>query len=338
MPTTKTLGSNQAKVAYLFGAGATHAELANWSRDRKSDAFLEQNSLLLSEVSKRVCRAAKDQDVFPKSIKTFLSPAGLSNLELFIGLLERNHVECSEETVRDLKARVERDIKDRLRNRMSQFYLHKALLEFHEFSKNEELIGLVTLNYDQVLDEAYRKVFKKEPNYCLTSGTAEQDVVPLLKLHGGFGMKYRQKPLPIVTPALNKNYLELPYSFVWGRALEVLIDCDVLRVVGCSLSTNDVGVIDLIFKAQMRREKACLVQIVDFDPKGNRIRENFGFFPKLERATEIETNLISDPTIQDPGVGANPFKIWLRAKIERLAKSLSVQQLANSMYLKKVLA
>jgi hypothetical protein len=321
------------QIAYLFGAGATHAELANLFAKRMSDAtFQERNSLLLADVSKRVCREAKRDRDFSKTIHNLLSPSGLSNIELFISLLEKNRIKSTEEIVQSLKRRIKKDILARLRHRQKDFYLHKALFEFHKLNKDEELTGLISLNYDHLLDDAYEVVLRKKPNYCLSQGP--EGVLPLLKLHGGFDLTYRKKKLPIITPGVNKNYLELPYNFIWGRALELLIDSEVLRVIGCSLSQNDLGIVDLLFKAHVNKNEPLVLQLIDFDPKDNRVKENFGFFPDIQRALEIDGGLISDAKIQDPFAGSNPFKIWLKAKIERTMKKAEIEK---TTYIKRVL-
>ncbi len=154
-----------------------------------------------------------------------------------------------------------------------------------------------------------------------------------MKLHGGFDLKYRNKKLSIINPGINKNYLELPYNFIWGRALELLIECDILRVIGCSLSQNDVGLVDLLFKAHLIRNQPLRIQLIDFDPPNNRIKENYGFLPKIETASDIEEGLISDPAIEKPDIG-NPFKIWLKAKIE---ETFNDNEIKKTRYLKRVL-
>lgn len=323
------------KVVYLLGAGATHAELSNLCADKISDAnFLEKNSLLLAAVSKRVCRDAKRSGEFAADISNLLSPAGLTNIELFISLLEENRISSAAQIAQKLKDRIKKDILARLKNRQEHFYLHKALFELHKKNKDEELIGVISLNYDDLVDEAYESILGKVPNYCLSIHSSERAPIPLLKLHGGFNLIYRDRPLPIITPGVYKNYLALPYSFMWGRALELLMDCDILRIIGCSLSQNDLGVIDLLFKAHISRNEPIVVQLIDFDPDKNRVKEQFGFFPSIEPALEIEGRLIADVSIKDPTTGSNPFKIWLKAKIERMMKKLDIRK---TKYLRKVL-
>jgi hypothetical protein len=323
--------SKPVKVAYLFGAGATHAEIVNLYPQRNDEIFLKGNGLLMHHVSKRVCEAAAKEGLFDKRIG-LLSPAGLSNIELFISLIENNVIN-SEQIILRLKRSLRNDILSRLSaSRLKQFYLHKALLELHKNTGLEVLLGIISLNYDHVLDEAYETI-SGEPNYCLTSASP-QDKLPLLKLHGGFHLKYRNHALPIITPGINKNYLELPYNFVWGRALEILIECDILRVIGCSLSHNDIGLVDLLFKAHLAKKSAFQIQMIDFDPDNNKIQAAYGFLPELKRALQIESGLISDESIKDYNRGSNPFKIWLKAKI---TKMLTADEIKGSEYLKKVL-
>lgn len=324
------------RVAYLFGAGATHAELMHVLADKMADElFLSNNSLLLGSVSKRVCRDAKRDGDFSGRVRWLLSRAGLSNIEMFVSLLEENNLDATERLIQKLKTRLREDIEQRIRRRKKRFILHKALLEFHRSSDREQVVGFISLNYDRLLDEAYEEILGRKPDYgflpTLTAGAS----LPLLKLHGGFGLRYRNKRLPIITPGVNKNYLTLPYNFVWGRALEVLIDSDVLRIVGCSLSTNDLGVIDLLFKAHVSRRQPLLLQLIDFDPPNNTIKEDLGFFPTIERATEIEGRLITDVDISNAKASTNPFKIWLKAKI---AKAMDPAVLATSTYARQVMA
>src|SRR2546427_12623094 len=126
MPTSAPI-----KVAYLFGAGATHAELVNDHPKGNDATFLARNGLLMHQVSKRVCENAKALGKFSRGVKDLLSPAGLSNVELFISLIENNEIK-SEGTIDALKRLMEKDIRARLpTSRLKKFYLHKALFELH---------------------------------------------------------------------------------------------------------------------------------------------------------------------------------------------------------------
>jgi len=304
---------SKKKVVYLFGAGATHAEIINFNKFFDEN-FTDDNGLLVSNVSKRVMKAAQNINWFNKNKKNFTSAEGSLNIELLISLFEANYI--PDEYITNLKELVQLDIKKRLTTyRKQRFYLHKSLFELH--SKNEEkesLIGIISLNYDTVIDEAYKE-FHGEPNYCFTS--ERKDDLPLLKLHGSFNWRGKKiygksKSIPILPIGTNKNYLSPPYNFIWGRAFELLVECEVLRIVGCSLSQNDTGLIDLLFKAHLERGKKIIMEIIDFQPQNSHhpIKTSYGFFHGIVEPKDIEGTLIADEAISKPEVG-NPFKIWL---------------------------
>lgn len=333
------------KVAYLFGAGATHAEVMN-ATDNADEAFRERYGLLISHVSKRVIQKVnKNISWMRKHEDVIASRKGAFNIELLISLFENNRV--PDHVIRRLKNAVHDDIKSVLSdNRKRKFYLHKALLELHrKISEKEELIGAISLNYDTVLDEAYR-LNGFVPHYCLSS--EKWDGTPLLKLHGSFDwvkgvtIDGRKRQIDIIPIGMNKNYLFPPYNFVWAKAYELLKRCDVLRIIGCSLSQTDLGLIDLLFKAHSDKGAGIKLKVIDFQPANgyHSIKTNYGFFPDIvepnppqERVNldDWEELLIADIQMSDYDNG-NPFKIWLKAKAQ---KELSQSEIQQTKYLKK---
>ncbi len=194
------------------------------------------------------------------------------------------------------------------------------------------MIGLISLNYDDVLDQAYREYYGA-PHYCFSSesDTTPSKHIPLLKLHGSFNwsrqrIRGRIRTIEIIPFGSSKNYLYAPYSFIWNRALEILIECDTLRVIGCSLSQNDVHLIDLLFKAHLEKGRAFDIEIISPEQTGQQIRKDYGFFPKIKTLIEIEGRLIPDPA------PPNPFKTWLKYKSNRMLKG----NLERTQYLKTV--
>ncbi len=268
----------QKKIVYLFGAGATHAELSNIGVD--------ESGLLIGDVTRRVILKANGDTAFLPHNRMFLErAANSSNIELFISLIEDNASDIREASaaVDRLKDLVEQDIKAILTTeRLSAFYLHKALFELHKHNENEIIIGLISLNYDTVLDDAYKwRYGEGEPDYSFPFRTHKPDKPPLLKLHGSFNwedieINGRKRKIPIIPVEINKNYLRLPYNFIWGRALEILTDCDILRVVGCSLSPNDIQLIDLLFKAHLEKGAAFEMQIISSERTGHDLPPVFG--------------------------------------------------------------
>ncbi|MCC7401184.1 MAG: hypothetical protein IT214_06835 [Chitinophagaceae bacterium] len=334
------------KVAYLFGAGATHAEVMN-SIDNPSQADKELYGLLISHVSDRVMKRANKSITWLKEHENvFASKKGSFNIELLISLFINNR--APDEVISSLKELVQQDIKGVLAIYQRKFYLHKALLELHEKTKDkEELVGVISLNYDTVLDKSF-EANGIRPNYSLS--TKNNTGIPLLKLHGSFdwtggvSIDGRKKLVNIIPIGTNKNYLFPPYNFIWGKAYELLKSCDVLRIIGCSLNQNDFGLIDLLYKAHADKKASIKLKIIDFQPSDgfHSIKNNYGFFPDIiepnppqerTKLKDSEELLIADINISNSNYG-NPFKIWLKAKAMKMLKDeKTIQQ--TTKYLKK---
>ena len=327
------------KVVYLFGAGATHAELMNMHEELTTE-IIGKKGLLIKHVSERVLAKAKKDENFIKDIECIISSDRPSNIEELISLIETNRIDKASEKADKLRNLVEEDILGHLRvgEESNEPVLYKSLLELHKkIDEKEEVVGLITLNYDNLLDDAYTEILGNEPNYCTRFGSRND--LPLLKLHGSFEwpkikMGKNEISVPIMPLGIRKNYLELPFNFIWGRAGEILAECDTLRVVGCSLDRNDWGLIDLLFKSHLWKGEPYEIEIIDFDNTGLDIRGHFGFFPRITKAREIESGIIAeqmDSPADQPLV--NPFRIWLDAKARRM---LSPNEIALTIYLKRV--
>lgn len=320
------------KVVYLLGAGATHAELANLD----GSLIDKGRGLLIRHVSARVIEKARRDPKYRADVELVSGTSGSLNIELLISLIENSKIHGWEYKTRRLKNLVKEDIENILiEGRTRRFYLHKGLLEFHQHpqtSTKEKLIGLISLNYDNILDRAYKEWFGG-PNYCFSLERDAQSVrpIPLLKLHGSFNwrsqrVRGRIRNIEIIPMGSNKTYLHAPYIFIWNRALEILIECDTLRVIGCSLSQDDAHLIDLLFKAHLERDEAFDIEIINSDQGGEGIKKNYGFLPGIKTLTKIEGNLIPEA---DP---LNPFKTWLKYKSIAMLKG----DVERTRYLKKV--
>jgi len=312
------------KVAYLFGAGATHAELVALY----PDLLQEREGLLISHVSSRVIEKASADTDYLHNLETVSATSGSLNIELLISLIENSKIHDWASKTQLLKDLVEEDIKTILTPyRLGRFYLHRALLRLHQHKairEKEEIVGFISLNYDDVLDRAYRQYYG-EPNYCFTLDTPSTNI-PLLKLHGSFNwsaarMRGRRRTIEIIPLGSTKSYLHAPYASIWNRASEVLIKCDTLRVIGCSLSQNDLHLIDLLFKAHLERQEAFEVEIIASENTGSSIRSNYGFFPQIKTLVVIENLLIPDPQ------PTNPFETWLKYKSLNMLGKARVRRL-----------
>jgi hypothetical protein len=319
------------RIVYLFGAGATHAELQNIDPD-----LAEKSGLLVSNLSKRVIEKATRAKKYLRDVTTVSGTSGSLNIELLISLIENSKIPGWEYKTQRLKALVRKDIEQILSKSITgRFYLHKALFELHKqpaTRRKEKVAGLISLNYDGVLDSAYKQYYGA-PRYCFSlDEPLRTNDVPLLKLHGSFNWKDRKirgrkRTVEIIPLGSTKNYIHPPYGCIWNQALETLIGCDTLRVIGCSLSQNDIHLIDLLFKAHLERGTAFEIEIIAREDVGEGIRSNYGFFPALRTLTQIKDNLVPEAKPE------NPFKTWLKYKSLAL---LGVKKAERTKYVKKV--
>ncbi len=119
------------KIVYLFGAGATHAEILNLE-DSPDETALRKNGLKISYVSKRVMDRAQNNSKFKEYVEEVTYRKGTENIELLISLFESNQIPNVDFKVNYLKKLVEKDIKKILSSDKNIiFYLHKALFELH---------------------------------------------------------------------------------------------------------------------------------------------------------------------------------------------------------------
>lgn len=329
------------KIVYLFGAGATHAEIDNIETETDSIKV----GLKIGDVTKRVLLKTQRHPDF-RSIKMFLGTEENTNIELLISLFENNSEDIdnilsnksTEEIVKQIKDLIEKDIKNKLtKKRLAKFSLHKGLLDFHDLIVDKEILhGIISLNYDSVLDDAYQYKFKYKPDYSFSSkrelSPSGVEKIPLLKLHGSFDWENvkvlgKERKISIMPLGASKNFLRLPYNFIWGRALELLIECDILRVVGCSLSANDMHLIDLLFKAHVLKREPIAIQIISRQARGEEIKARYSFFPNI-----ITADKIIMPRIPNPDKG-NIFAEWLK---EISNAMLTKDEIRNTKYLRKI--
>ncbi len=274
---------------------------------------------------------------FKNNVEFVSAAEGSLNIELLISLFSSNQIPFADRKVTTLRNLVQEDITKKLSAaRRQKFYLHKALLELHRLIEyRETLQGAISLNYDDILDEAY-KANDMQVNYYHTPDKVGG--LPLLKLHGSFNWTSintygKRKQLSIIPLGINKNYLNPPYNFIWGRAFELLVRCDILRIIGCSLNQNDIGLIDLLFKAHLERVDTLEMQIIDFQTQGDWVKNNYGFFPGIVKPKDIEDAPIVGNSILHPANGGNPFKVWLRTKARKMVED----EIPKTKYLKSCL-
>ena len=237
------------KVVYLFGAGATQGEA-------QYEAGLGEG-LSLENVSEKAISLGKEE----QKLQVMLSEIerdDIKDIELYISLLESVNTKKYSELASALRSFFCQSIQENLISGKTPIEpsLTMALLEMHEkLAENEKFIGAISLNYDNMLDRAFNEVFKGI-NYgikckCEKAVYNVGEEFPLLiKLHGSFNWKKgfrfvlideeqaqvaKQAEMLWIPPSIEKERDAYPFNLLWGKAFQML-DCDILRIVGCKLS------------------------------------------------------------------------------------------------------
>lgn len=311
------------KVVYLFGAGATQGEA-------QYEAGLGEG-LSLENVSEKAISLGKEE----QKLQVMLSEIerdDIKDIELYISLLESVNTKKYSELASALRSFFCQSIQENLISGKTPIEpsLTMALLEMHEkLAENEKFIGAISLNYDNMLDRAFNEVFKGI-NYgikckCEKAVYNVGEEFPLLiKLHGSFNWKKgfrfvlideeqaqvaKQAEMLWIPPSIEKERDAYPFNLLWGKAFQML-DCDILRIVGCKLSQNDWGLISLLFNTQLEPGGVYEIQLICSHKGGENIRKRNGFLKNVKILGELENcqDLIEPPL-------KNTFESWLRVRL-----------------------
>lgn len=341
-----------SRVVYLLGAGASHGsvkavgsdhgilmsdlnpELASEAGDLVTGEEYSQHEELLDLVNDIVT-----EDIDPEHIITFLdqSPSAI-------------HQSFAE----DLKTIFEGVLKERLTAIDEELddpptHLYEALLDMHEQTGfDEELAGIISINYDRYVERAIEAFPKHSVDFGVRVQGNEkgEDAIQLLKLHGSFGWT---ESWPIsaddsestlwIPPGIQKARDRYPFNVLWGRAREML-DCDVLRIIGCGLSPNDWDLISLLFNTRLSnsRDQSYPIEVIDSPSSAQNLSREFPYLD-IRSVLEIDgigPNLVSeflggdprpfnslsprekDELLQKTDGSHNWFKIWLTQKAEAM--------------------
>lgn len=358
--------SDKKKIVYLFGAGATHAEKVlacklkgiEVDEDGISSKDGKSIGLLARHVSKRVV----DQLLADKRNSKILLDRGINrdslynrgelgkepyfDIELLISLLEAIKTEKSARHARILRRRFRQDILENIKlGKTIEPKLYSALIEWHNYNTKEELIGFLTLNYDSMIEKSFELVEEKfDYGFEIDSVVELPHEVGkryLLKLHGSFNWyfdsnknkikisdKHKSDEMQWIPPGLNKDYLNYPYNMIHGKAYELLGRCQILRIVGCSLNQNDLGLISLLFRTQKsRQQNAYSIEIIDGPGKPQNFFQKLGMFLYFKN-TFYESFFVKGSKFAPK----NSFLDWLYFNIVNISKS----DISDTKYLKHI--
>lgn len=336
------------KIAYLFGAGASEGEI----KHRGALKSILMNGIIDGIVSK----LSKEPRPKLEDVTNYLTED--ANIEQLITLYESSGTAEHIQTAQTLKTLFREELEERVVGPGPDYApgLFAALLDMHSLEGlDEKLIVVLTTNYEDLIEQAMQAVYGKV-NYVIKTVPADgpyvlsNDEVPILKLHGSFNWK-NESPVMIqraisdeqdiiwIPPGVAKKRESYPFDLIWGKARE-LLDCDVLRIIGASLSMNDWELISLLFTTQKLRtdkKSSYIIEIIDYPDRCGKIKEQYkyldirGIFeiPEVREylvkaylprhigldVAEERLEKIAQEYLQPP---ENMFAHWLRAKGEAL--------------------
>jgi hypothetical protein len=343
------------RVVYLLGAGATQGAiryagsaanllmrgLAEPLRDATNKTYRDQfdgHAGLASLINDVV-----DTETDFEHLLTFLSDTPSGSYQAFADQLRG--------VFSNVLRKALEDVHEELGERRSELYA--ALLDMHEVvDSDEQLVGFLTLNYDTFLEHAVQHQLGCGVDYGIRVTGATQDgdrpPIPVLKLHGSFDWCHTW-PIEIaagrdaelwIPPGIRKEKSQYPFNAIWGAARD-LLDCDVLRIVGCNLGPNDWDLVSLLFTTMHGRETArpYQIEVIGKPRAAKRIKHAFPYlrvcsllqipeigrlfvsevlasepvdFADLDEPEQIEAERRANKTID------NPFERWLRMKGEQM--------------------
>lgn len=344
------------KVVYLFGAGASHASVAGTSgvpgilmTHLTRPLAEEVHGLTKHDDSKYATLRRLANDVVTEKV----------DVEHVITFLDQSprliHREFAEELRRIFAAVLQKQLatlEEKLQE--DRFRLYVAVMEMHkQRNVNEDLHGVLTLNYDDHIEAAAAKVYHAGADLGVSVGpaTGPGDHLRVLKLHGSFDW-VDQWPITKATsadqrqplwipPGIQKSKDRYPFNALWGLARE-LLDCDVVRIVGCNLSGRDWDLISLLFTTRYGKpgKDPYDVEVIDSPLQAAQLRERYPYLnirslldmERYDIGKETVAELIGDPPRwfhsleEDEQValkveakkGRNWFQLWLRFIAEAL--------------------
>ena len=350
------------QVVYLWGAGATQAEIS-YLGAQNVNLLMRDNPLGYGVATRILQRLPK------KRKSSFVSEQG-TDIEKLISLLAASNVSEYQKLADIIRRLYYEDICASLAKAkmLSNPRLAIGLLEMHkdeDFKSQEVLTGIITPNHDGLLQLAAQQVHGHvnigipfESN-DLAHGTSS---APVLQLHGSFTwtfglplrvslLRKKLKYLPNtmwIPPAILKESKNYPFNKLAGLAYEILSKrCDVLRVVGSSLTQNDWNILSIIFNAQrhmeLTKKSPFRVELIMPQEAGVEIAKNCSYLRNITPIGQLTEGKFADykdedtASYRDEDTGTsdmkNPLFYWLKQKIQfhQRRRELGVATLTPTM-------
>jgi len=337
------------KVAYLFGAGASQGEL-------NQNGYFK--SILMKDIVFDISRRIRDDEIAELySVANELAEEGADD-EHLITLHEASGTTKDNRIAHNLRKLFREEIQEKMNDLDESFFptLFASLIDMQAVvGLDEELVVILTINYEDLVERAMQ-IAKDGINYSIKLDnkgslySINEDLIPLLKLHGSFNWKNeypvaivdnieREEDVLWIPPGVVKRREEYPFSVIWGRAKE-LMECDILRIVGCSLSRNDWELISLLYNTQKLRgdRDPYWIELIDYPDKCKDIKKGYTYLQirpildipefrdyliKQYLSLSTTPRAVTEEDIESIGSyiaeeKQNIFCLWLQAKGDKL--------------------
>ena len=317
-------GATPIRVAYLIGAGASHACA---KRVGSPHGLLMRD--LGPSLSARVHALAARDPSLSGLVNTVVDET--TDFEHVISFLDSAPSALHRRFADDLRSVFEGVLRERLQAVSDDaagnpIGLYTVLFDIYNLPSPPELLrGILTTNYDPYIEEALEAAGRGPVDFGFELdemlGDPASQGTTLLKLHGSFDW---QDTWPIsrgsgdhtlwIPPGINKDKQTYPFNVLWGLARE-LLSCDVLRVIGCRLDANDWDLVSLLFTSihVHSRYRPYTVEVIDAPRQVRRLRE---LFPYLRARSILDLDDVGPQLIQDL-CGADPEEFWDLTESER---------------------
>ena len=358
-PTTGSVSPK--RVVYLMGAGASHG---------CADVVGSSHGLLMADLNEplgiRMQRLVVEQYAEDASLTNLVNTiiAERVDFEHVVTFLDESPSGMHQSFASDLRRIFETVLREQLAKVREESEgdpvgLYEVLFDMYNVEDIPEILGgVLTTNYDLYIEQALESAGFGPIDF----GFPVRDGAPpsgrstkLVKLHGSFGWTATWPPAVLdgdvddahptlwIPPGIQKPKQGYPFAVLWGLAREVL-DCDVLRVVGCRLDANDWDLVSLLFSSLHTRtgHPPFAVEVIDAPSQARSIQSRFPYLAaqSLLELHRIGPQLVAEYTggrpedfdaltasqqtavIAKAGTHRNWFEVWLRQKGEQLSSDL----------------
>lgn len=335
MPQKKKITNQPKQIVYLLGAGATQAEVAH--QGAKVNLLMKgiSSDILSRANTDRKLNLRDELDI--EKLISLLAATGIDEYKREAESLRKAYFEVI------LEGLTKAGILDNPELAMGLFEMHNNAL----FKKKiETLSGIISLNHDNLFQVASQNIYK-----CINLGFkfesdsahflpgSNKKAPRIIQLHGSFNwlnslpinvslLTYHSrydKDMLWIPPTILKESKDYPYNKLMALAYEILLrKCNILRIIGCSLSQNDWNIISLIFNAQYnqyRNDKTCFkIELLMDEKKCQEIIKEYSYLRNIFPISQLKDGYFDeykDPDkISKTSELNNPFKYWLITKVQ----------------------